>query len=189
MATAELDRIGEASSPYLLLRAWLGAYTVVWAGTLAFALLVAAAGLLLQAPVRELIGARLDPQLNAPPHLGHVLVRAAHNLPIEAWPVLLGVVGAHRHPAARKAADVLVAACMTVNVGVVGSALGAYGLALVPYLPQLPLEWAGLALGASCWLVQRRRALSVSEGAACVAVIACALLAASVLESVVVPHR
>jgi hypothetical protein len=103
--------------------------------------------------------------------------------------VLLGVVGAHRNPVARKAADLLVGACMIVNVGVVGSALGAYGLALLPYVPQLPLEWAGLALGVGSWLLQRRQALTGREGALCVAVIACALLAAAVLETVAVPHR
>ncbi len=55
-------------------------------------------------------------------------------------------------------------ACIIVNTLQVGAALGAYGTALLPYIPQLPLEWGGLALGASAWLVQRRRALTVSEG-------------------------
>lgn len=190
MATAELDRgADEAHFPHRLWRAWLFAYTAIWTMTLGIVLLVAVGGARLQTAVSGLIGARLDPQLNPPPQIGHVLALSAHNLPIEAWPVLLGVVGAHKHPLVRKVADVLVGACMTANVGVVASALGAYGLALVPYLPQLPLEWAGLALGTGCWLVQRRQALTLREGVACVALIAGVLLGAAVLETVAVPHR
>lgn len=190
MATAELERsAAEAHSLRCFWRAWLCAYTTIWTMTLGIALVVAASAGLLKTPLSHLIGARLDPQLYPPPQIGHVLVRAAHNFPIEAWPVLLGVVGAHRHPLARRAADVLVAACVTVNVGLVASALGAYGLALVPYVPQLPLEWAGLALGTSCWFLQRRQALTRREGLVCVLVIACAVLAASGVEAVVAPHR
>jgi hypothetical protein len=190
MATAKLERRTEdAGSLRRFWRAWLRTYAAIWTMTLGIAVVVAIGAARLRTPVRHLLGARLDPRLNAPPNAGHVLALAAHNLPIVAWPVLLGVVGAHRNPVARKAADLLVGACMIVNVGVVGSALGAYGLALLPYVPQLPLEWAGLALGVGSWLLQRRQALTGREGALCVAVIACALLAAAVLETVAVPHR
>ena len=77
---------------------------------------------------------------------------AAHNLPIAAWPLLLGVLGAHRHrlgPACHRRRSAGVHHRDTLPVG---AALGAYGAALLPYLPHLPLEWAGLALGASAWL-------------------------------------
>ena len=84
---------------------------------------------------------------------------AAHNIPIVAWPLLLGVLGAHRHRLARQSPTAS-AGVLIANTLPVGAALGAYGAALLPYLPQLPLEWAGLALGASAWLVQRRRALT-----------------------------
>lgn len=190
MAAAELERASyEGDTLRRFWRAWLRAYAAIWTATLGAALVVVIGAARLKAPVRAAIGARVDPQLNAPPQAGHVLALAAHNLPIAAWPVLLGVVGAHGHPLARRAADVLVAACMAANVLVVGGALGAYGPALAPYVPQLPVEWAGLALGASSWLVQRRRALTVWEGALCVGLIACLLLLAGVLETVAVPHR
>jgi hypothetical protein len=190
MATAKLDRDrAEGGSLGRFWRAWLRAYFGIWAVTLGVALLVVAGAGDVRAPVRDVLGARLDPELNAPPRLGHLLELAAHNLPIAAWPVLLGVVGAHRHPTARRIADVVVTAAMGANTVIVGSALGAYGTALLPYVPQLPLEWAGLALGASAWLVQRRRALTVLEGALCVGVIASVLLIAAALETVAVPHR
>jgi hypothetical protein len=190
MATAELGRrAGEASPVRRFWGAWLRAYCGIWTATLVVAMLVVIGGGRLKAPVSQFLGARLDPQLNAPPKIGHVLELAAHNLPIEAWPVLLGVLGAHRHPTAKTIADIVVGAAMTVNILIVGSALGAYGPALLPYVPQLPLEWAALALGASSWLLQRRQALTVREGALCVGVIACVLLLAAALETVAVPHR
>jgi hypothetical protein len=114
---------------------------------------------------------------------------AAHNIPIASWPLLLGVLGAHHHRLATHIADGVLLACIIVNTLPVGAALGAYGGAVLPYLPHLPLEWGGLALGASAWLVQRRQALTVSEGIGLFLLIACVLLCAAVLESVGVPHR
>jgi hypothetical protein len=135
------------------------------------------------------LGIRLDPDRNPPPQLAHVLMLAVHNVPIVAWPLLLGVVGAHRHRTARQIADVVVAACMTANVVIVGAALGAYGVRLVPYLTQLPLEWAALALGSGSWLLQRRRRLTLREGLVCFGLIVVVLLGAAALETGAVPHR
>jgi hypothetical protein len=140
-------------------------------------------------PIRQLLGLRLAAGVNPPPGVEHVLTLSAHNVPICAWPLLLGVVGAHRHRLARRLGDGLVLACMIANTLPVGAALGACGTRLLPYLPQLPLEWAALALGASGWLIQRRRALSIGEGLWSVALIVCVLLCAAVLETAAVPHR
>ena len=151
---------------------WLHAYAGVWLATLAAAALVALVGRPLALPARRLLGLALSAQRNPPPHVGHVLVLAAHNIPIAAWPLLLGVLGAHRHRLARHVADGVLLACIIANTLPVGAALGAYGTAVLAYIPQLPLEWGGLALGASAWLMQRRRALSVREGLALLALIA-----------------
>jgi hypothetical protein len=51
------------------------------------------------------------------------------------------------------------------------------------------VEWGGLALGASAWLVQRRRALTVAEGLGLLALLAGVLLCSAALETVAVPHR
>ena len=75
------------------------------------------------------------------------------------------------------------------NVLPVGAALGAYGPPLLAFIPQVPFEWAALALGASAWLMQRREPLAVREGLALFAVIGGLLLCAAVLETVAVPHR
>lgn len=178
-----------AGLPGVLRRVWLRAYVAIWLATLSSAALVALAGGPLTLPSRHLLALALTPHRNAAPHVEHILALAAHNIPIAAWPLLLGLTGAHRHRLATHVADGVLLACILLNVLPVGVALGAYGAPLLPYLPQLPLEWAGLALGASAWLAQRKRALALSESLAVLAVIAVVLLAAGVLETVAVPHR
>ena len=183
------ERTGSRWLPAGLPAAWLYAYTAVWTATLAAAVLVALAGQPLVLPTRHLLALALTAHRNPPPRIEHVLALAAHNIPIAAWPLLLGLTGAHRHRLATHVADGVLLACIILNTLQVGAALGAYGAALLPYLPQLPVEWAGLALGASAWLVQRRRALTVPEGLGLLALIASVLLCAAVLETVAVPHR
>jgi len=122
------------------------------------------------------------------PDLGHMITLAAHNLPIAGWPLLLGVVRAHGHQVGRQLADCVLLACIGVNVLPVGAAFGAYGTALLPYVPQLPLEWAGLAFGASGWLVQRHRPLGCPQGLMMLVLTASVLLAAAAVETFAVPH-
>jgi hypothetical protein len=174
--------------PVGLAHIWLHTYAAVWAATLTAAAIIALVGQPLAAPVRRVLGLALSAQRNPPPHLGHVLTLAAHNIPIASWPLLLGVLGAHRHRFAMHVADGVLLACIIANTLPVGAALGVYGTALLAYIPQLPLEWGGLALGASGWLVQRRRALTASEGIGVFVLIACVLLCAAALETVGVPH-
>jgi hypothetical protein len=157
--------------------------------TLAPAAIVALVGRQLAPPARHLLALALTAQRNPPPHMGHVLALAAHNLPIASWPLLLGVLGAHRHRLATHVADGVLLTCIIVNTLPAGAALGAYGAPLLAYIPHLPLEWAGLALGASAWLLQRHRPLVPAEGLMLTVLIAGALLCAAALETVAVPHR
>jgi hypothetical protein len=175
--------------PTRLPRAWAAAYAAVWAATLGFAVLVAAAGAPLTTPVRRLLGLRLMASVNPPPDLSRVMALTAHNLPIAAWPILLGVLGAHRHRLTIRIADTVLLVTLTANVLPVGAALGAYGTALLPYVPQLPAEWAGLALGSGAWLVQRRAPLTVKEGVVWFALTGYVLFCAAVFETFGVPHR
>jgi hypothetical protein len=185
MATAELT---PTATTVGLRRAWLEAYCAIWVVTLGVSAIVAVAGPL-KAPTRHLLGLRLQPSHTPSPRLIHVVTLAVHNLPIAAWPLLLGVVGAHHNHIGRLVADSLVAGCLAVSVLPVGAALGAYGPALLPYIPQLPFEWAALAVGASAWLLQRHRRLTVHEGLALLALTSCMLLSAAVLETYAVPHE
>jgi hypothetical protein len=187
MATTELTRADVPRLPGGLRRAWLEAYAAIWAATLGTTLLVSAVALL-EPPVRHLLRLRLQANETPAPRLGHIVSLTAHNLPITAWPVLLGALGVHRRHSGRRVADILVVACIGANVLPVGAALGAYGSRLLPYIPQLPFEWAALAFGASAWLLQRHQPLSITQGIALATLIAVLLLCAATMETLAVPH-
>lgn len=189
MATAGLTRAAHRwRLPVGLRSAWLWAYAAIWTATLVDAVLVSLLATTAKTPMRHLLGHCIcDPTRR--PRAAMLLHLVAHNVPIASWPILLGVLGAHRNRRGRKLADAVLLGCIFANTLPMGAALGAYGARLLPYIPQLPIEWAGLALGASAWLLQRRRALTVPEGLALLALTACVLLCAAVIETVAVPHR
>ncbi len=167
----------------------LRAYAALWTSTLAAGALVALGGSLVGGWVRRTLALSLSGTGNPPPTVGRMLALAAHNIPIGAWPLLLGVLVAENNRRARRAADAALVACMLANTVPVGAALGAYGASLIPYIPQLPIEWAGLAIGYGSWLIQRRRAVSVHQRLQWVALTIVVLLVAAALESYAVPHR
>jgi hypothetical protein len=189
LSTAAEQRTGGRSLTAELAVAWLYAYAGVWSASLAGWALVQGAGQPAISITRRVLRLGLTAQRNPPPHPGHIIALAAHNIPIATWPVLIGVTGADRHRLGRHLADWAVLACILVNAAPVGAALAAYGTRLIAYVPQLPLEWAGLALGASSWLVQRRRLLSTRQRLLWLGLTAGVLLCAAVLETVMVPHR
>jgi hypothetical protein len=189
MVARELSPASCRRLPAGLAGAWTRAYACIWIATLGFALVVALVGEPFVSTTRHVLGLSLSADRNPRPDVEHVLALVVHNIPIFAWPLLLGVTGAHRDPLSRRAADTLLLACVTVNTLQVGAALGAYGTALLPYVSNVPVEWAGLALGASSWLVQRRRALSFHEGIVWLALTAGALLCAATLETMAVAHQ
>ncbi len=168
---------------------WLAAYTSVWTATVAPAIIVRIVGRPLAAPSRRALALTLSAQRNPAPHASHVLALAAHNIPIASWPLLLGLLGAEQHRLGKRVADGLLLACVAANALPVGVALGAYGTRVLPYLPQLPLEWAGLALGAAGWIAQRRSALANGQRLGLLVLIIVVLTCAAIMETVAVPHR
>jgi hypothetical protein len=169
--------------------AFLRACGLIWAVTLATAAAFWLIGEPIAAPARAILRLRLSAQQNPRPDLAHVLALLAHNTPIAGWPLLLGPVGADRRGSTRALADVLVLASMLANAVPVGAALGVYGGRLLPYLPQLPLEWAALPLGYASWPMQRRHVLKPRERVVWLGLIVGFLLGAATLETVAVPHR
>lgn len=190
MAAAELRPPGDTRRcrlPAGLAKTWLCVYAGIWTLTLVLAAGAAVGTVGVRASVRHLLGLTLEP--DPAPQLGHVLDLAAHNIPIVSWPLLLGVMGGHRSRLIRGFFDAMVGAWVFANALPVGAALGAYGTVLLPYVPQLPLEWGGLALGACGWLAQRREALSLREALGLFALIVGVVVCAAVVETVAVPHR
>ena len=78
---------------------------------------------------------------------------------------------------------------MLANTLPVGAALGAYGTALLPYIPQLPLEWAGLAAGYAELAAKTSASDQHPRARGWLAIIGGLLLTAAVVETVAVPHR
>lgn len=121
---------------------------------------------------------------------GRVLRIALINFQLSAWPLLLGTRYTPRW-LTRRVADDLVVISLTVNSAIVGVAIGAYGWRIGPYLPHLPVEWAGFTVGTASWLVQRQSETELSgtrRGLLC-ALIAFVLVCSALVETTLVPHR
>lgn len=170
-----------------LRRAFAWANAAVWAATLIGAAAIALAGAPALKLARQTLALRLTP--TPPPTLWHALAIAAHNIPIAAWPLLLGPIGATRGRARRQVGDALVLGCVLANTLPVAAALAAYRLRLLPYIPQLPLEWAGLACGPAWWIGIRGGSRATRRPATWLAVTAGLLLAAAVVETYLVPSQ
>jgi hypothetical protein len=186
MAAAELTGASGHPCHGRLPRAVLGVYLALWAITITGAALTSTAA---RGQVREVMRLGLAASANPPPSLAHVLELVVHNLPICGWPLLLASLRLRDGSPWRTVADVVVAASVLVNALPVAAALGAYGWALVPYVPQLPLEWAALAVGYGCWIVEREQGRPVSKRLKLLGVLSVVLLAAGALETYAVPHR
>jgi hypothetical protein len=186
MAAAELNAPCEtpACRPGTGFRGTLAlTYLAVWATTLTVAAMTRL--LDLTDAARGLLGLRLSPA--AAPTLLAAAALAVHNLPVCGWPLLLAVGDAPGHKWT-PGGHALVAAALMANAALVGAALGGYGTRLLPFIPQLPLEWLALAAGAAGWLAPRarynRRARLIAAS-----VVVSAALAAAVVETYAVPHN
>lgn len=186
MGAAELTRGGSSDACVRgYTRTVLDIYVLLWAATVLVAVAVAALGAAL---IRHWLGLRLSPAATTAPSLLAVAGLAAHNLPVCGWPLLLTAAGADRGRRRRHFAHGMVVIAVAVNVSLVGAALGAYGTRLLPYVPQLPLEWLALAAGAAGWLCARTRAALRGVRVA-VALTAAAVLGAAAIETYAVPHN
>ena len=111
----------------------------------------------------------------------------AINLRVLAAPFLLALFGPARRRATRVAGDLLVAGLVLANTLRVGATIGRLGTRLLPYLPQLPLEWLALALCATAWLRIRSGASTRAVCLCAIATLAAAVAAAS-CETLLTPH-
>ena len=189
MASTELTEAAPARARSLdrPAAAFLATYAALWASTLAAAAATTIAGASARHAVRRLLGLTLTP--DAAPSVGRILAIAAHNLPIAAWPLLLGIAGTATGQRTRTIADSVLVGCTVANTLPVGAAIGAYGTPLLRYIPQLPLEWAGLAVGYSSWLAQRRQPLNAQTRLAWLAAVAVIIVIAAATETIAVPER
>jgi hypothetical protein len=194
MATTDLNtppttQVNGDWPPGGLSRAWGLAYAAIWAATLTFQLIALADGPALADLAHANAGLVLAPWHTPTPSITHMLALATVNLMRAGWPLLLGVEGVHRNRISRRIADIAVAVFIGWNTLWVGSAIGLHRGALLPYIPQLPIEWAAIAVGAAGWLCQRQRPLTRRQLAGCFAWTLGMVLAAAALETYGVPHQ
>jgi hypothetical protein len=139
----------------------------------------------------------LDPAIagSTAPHptltgsLNDWLTITAENVRALAAPFLLWMLGADKSRLGRRAGDVVIVAVVAVNAMPVGIALGRWHAQLIPYVPQLPLEWAALILAVSAWLTVRTSAATRQQIAVLAASAALLVLAAAALETWGTPRR
>ena len=113
---------------------------------------------------------------------------AVNNVRAAAVPLLFAVIKIGTRRWLLIVGDVVVGASLAVNVALGGFALGAYGLGLLRYLPQWPLEWGGLALALAGWRRARRGQGDPCELALLAIGAAMLLCLAALLETYAVPQ-
>jgi hypothetical protein len=163
-------------------RSILSSYALLWAGTVLFALVaIPFAG-----PLREVFG--LSGSLVAPGTATMAAVTLTNNAREAVIPFLFAVlrVGARRWPI--MVGDVVIAACFTADVALGGLALGTNGMRALPYLPQWPLEWGGLALALTAWRLARSGRRDPCELALLAFGTAILLCSAALIETYAVPQ-
>jgi hypothetical protein len=79
----------------------------------------------------------------------------ANNMRVLAAPFVFALFRWPRGRLTRRLGDALIVALIAENTLAVGVALGHWGGRLLPYVPQLPLEWTALAAGGAAWLTAR----------------------------------
>ncbi len=148
--------------------------------------LLAAAGFLLARLAPGLApSTRPHPTLHGTP--GELASVIANNLRVLAAPFLLAVLRWPGGRLTRRLGDVLIAAVIAQNTIAVGLALGRWGDRLLPYVPQLPLEWTALAIAGAAWL-NARDGGRLRE-LACYALVTLALtISAAAVEVQLTPH-
>jgi single-strand DNA-binding protein len=143
-----------------------------------------------------LLGA-LDPALagHTAPHpvltgsVGDALGILQNNARVLGVPFLLSVFRFPVSRAGRYTGDLLVFGVTAANTIAVGIELGRWRDRLIPYLPQLPLEWAALIVAVCAWLVARGDDTRPQELAMLASITALLLIGGASLETWCTPHK
>lgn len=124
------------------------------------------------------------------PSAGAVASILLNNLRVLAAPFILAAARFGRAHASRLIGDAIVTAILLGNAISVGLALGRWRGALIPFIPQLPVEYLAAATAVATWVDARRDASrSGPANTATNAVATIALtLAAALIEVLLTPH-
>ena len=111
------------------------------------------------------------------------------NARVLSVPFLLVLLDFPQSRLGRHAGDLIVTALTAASTIPVGLELGRWQGRLLPYLPQLPLEWAALALAVHAWVIARSGHLTIRQLGPLAAVVLALLTCAASLETWATPHR
>ncbi len=144
-----------------------------------------------------LLAATLDPALagSTAPHpalsgtLGEFLAILQNNARVLAAPFLLSILGFPHSRTGRIAGDTHIWLLVGASAIPVGLELARWQARLLPYIPQLPLEWAALTLALYTWLYARTATGRPRELTQLAALTLLLLTAAASIETWAVPHR
>jgi hypothetical protein len=112
-----------------------------------------------------------------------------NNARVLATPFLLVLLGFSQSRLGRRVGDLIVTALTAVSTIPVGLELGRWQARLLAYLPQLPLEWAALALAIHAWILARNGRASTHRLMVLAGLALALLIAAASLETWATPHR
>jgi len=130
-------------------------------------------------------GGRPHPSLHG--SLADLAAIAATNARVLSAPFLLALFRFPSGRRSRQLGDLLIVALLTGNALLVGLAVGRHGDQLLPYLPQLPLEWLAAAVAGGAWLALRMGARTRTAIVYAVAVLAVVGVAAAI-ETLATPR-
>jgi hypothetical protein len=129
------------------------------------------------------------PHPTLPGSLGDAAGILQNNARVLAAPFLFVVLDFPQSSLGRRAGDLIVAALTAASTIPVGIELGRWQGRLLPYLPQLPLEWAALAVAVHVWIRGRRGCGPTHRLMALAGLTLALLIAAASLETWATPHR
>jgi hypothetical protein len=113
----------------------------------------------------------------------------ANNTTVLAVPYVLWALGLPCHRIGRRLGDVAVATITGQSTLPVGIALAHWRAGLLPYIPQLPLEWAALSTTVAAWLRARDGHPTARALPGLAAITLVLLTAGASLETWATPHR
>lgn len=194
MATTELTQTAARAKPTAC--AWtVGVGRVLGHGvlpcTLALSALTAAGFLLARVDPALAPSARPHPTLHPTP--AAIAAILANNARVLAAPFILIAARFARSRPTRLAGDAIAATIFAGNALWIGLAIGRWEGTLIPYLPQLPLEYLAASAAAAAWIHTRSRASyrggSDQRATAIYATATLTLLAsAAAIEVLLTPH-
>ena len=112
-----------------------------------------------------------------------------NNARVLAAPFLLVLLGLPHSRLGRRAGDLVVTALTAASTIPVGLELGRWQGRLIAYLPQLPFEWAALAVAVHVWISGRSRRGPTHRLMVLAGLTLALLIAAASLETWATPHR